>query len=782
MEQLITGPFKPIISFRYLKSTFEKLLSSKNPMEQFMAKEGIKILDANPELVTGTSAIDVFYSYKEEVDKIMAFLFPPALADNEIKAALFPYSNAYFYVSKRFKSIIDETSSDVNQVLRKLYKDNDDSIDLNPYAIILNKYYQFNVDFERPKQIQLVDGTGVTRTYRITFNADFLNIYPNENAVEITSEILDELLENAQDKSVWDLYFPEDSWTVEGFGIISMIDTTLDEKIDDFKAHLIKGNSNNSKPIIEDLRKIFNISDLEIGNYIVEGDQLIRPIGEGKHTFTLHDDGQQVSCQSYACKYVYDTLFVNHEPVVLSNVLNYSKKSPGNSLSRTLLEKGFKSAILLPIVIDGELKFIVELVAHKVNQLNHINKVKLDTIMPFILSHSKRSIAEYDNEISAIIQNQCTSIHPAVEWRFVEEAHRFIQERDAGFSPNFNEIKFENVLPLFGQIDIVGSSVARNKAIQSDLNMALTLSKNILRERIEDKNYPFYEQLIYKIDKQIYELESDFNNNTEQEINLFFEKDIYPLFRHFKAAGPKNDKIDDFINTLNENKHSFYVARKAYDDTINNINKSLSVFIEKKQVKAQEIYPHYFEKFKTDGIEHNMYVGQSISQNTAYHESVLFNLRLWQLQVMCEMEALYYANQHNFPVKLDVTSLVLVYDVPLTIRYRIDEKQFDVDGAYNVRYEMIKKRIDKALIKGTTERITQPHKLTVVYSTNNIEREYLSYFEFLKSKNYIGDKIEILEVEELQGANGIKAIRADINPKLEQANTLFSMADLEASL
>ncbi|WP_299782334.1 hypothetical protein [uncultured Formosa sp.] len=780
MEQLIKGPFKPVISFRYLKSTFEKLLTSKQPMEQFLAHQVISILDQNPELVTGIRSLEVFNTYKEEVDKIMAFLFPPALGDNEIKAAIYPYSNEYFYVSNRFKKIIEETSSDVNDVLRKLYKDNENSIDLNPYAIILNTYYGFNVDFERPKQIQLIDANGKTRTYRITFNADFLTIYPNENAVEITSEILDELLENAQDKSVWDRYFPDNSWTVEGFGLISMIDTTLDEKIDEFKTHLIEGTSENSIQILEDVRKIFNINDLEFGNYIVDKGVLFRPLGVGVNALTLQE-GHSVSCITYACKHVYESLFTKHEPVVISNVPNYHRLTKGNNLSRRLLERGFKSAILLPIKINGKLQFIVELAAYKTNQLNAINKVKLDTIMPFILSHSKRSLDEYDNKVSAVIQNQCTSIHPAVEWRFIEEAHRFIQGREAGESPSFNEITFENVLPLYGQIDIVGSSMARNHAIQYDLNKALTQIKGILQSVLAKQNMPFYEQLIYKIEKKIFELDAAFSNNTEQEIHLFLEKDIYPLFKYFKAAGIVSEEIEDFINTVDEDKQLFYSARKEYDQTINTINKNLSIFLDKQQVNAQAIFPHYFEKFKTDGIEHNMYVGQSIAQHKEYHESMLFNLRLWQLQVMCEMEALYYKHQQEFPVKLDVTSLILVYDVPLTIRYRIDEKQFDVDGAYNVRYEMIKKRIDKALIKGTKERITQPHKLCVVFSTNAIEREYLNYFEFLQSKNYIGKHIEIVEVEELQGANGIKAIRADINTNLEDAGTVFSIADIEAT-
>jgi len=296
---------------------------------------------------------------------------------------------------------------------------------------------------------------------------------------------------------------------------------------------------------------------------------------------------------------------------------------------------------------------------------------------------------------------------------------------------------------------------------------------------LENKNLPFYEQLIFTIDIKISELETNFNNNTEQDVHQFFGKQILPLFQHILSLS-SHKGIEEFLKLVDKETQSFYIARKSYDKTIDLINKNLSLFLDKQQVKAQNIFPHYFEKYKTDGIEHNMYVGQSISKNKSYHESVLFNLRLWQLQLMCEMETLYYKKQKDLAVKLDVASLILAYDVPLNIRYRIDEKQFDVDGAYNVRYEMIKKRIDKAHIKNTNERLTQAHKLSVVYSTKAIELEYLTYFKFLQSKNYIGDSIEIVELEELQGASGIKAIRVDINQQLQKSETVFSTADLEA--
>ena len=85
-----------------------------------------------------------------------------------------------------------------------------------------------------------------------------------------------------------------------------------------------------------------------------------------------------------------------------------------------------------------------------------------------------------------------------------------------------------------------------------------------------------------------------------------------------------------------------------------------------------------------------------------------------------------------------------------------------MDGTYNARYEIIKKRIDKSIIKGTNQRLTQKGKLAIVYSQKKDEREYLRYVHFLKAKGYFTNSIEIVELEGLQGVTGLKAIRAEI--------------------
>jgi hypothetical protein len=130
---------------------------------------------------------------------------------------------------------------------------------------------------------------------------------------------------------------------------------------------------------------------------------------------------------------------------------------------------------------------------------------------------------------------------------------------------------------------------------------------------------------------------------------------------------------------------------------------------------------------------------------------------------MCEIAVKIEDLKYELPHPVDIAQLILVHSEPLAIRFRQDEKRFDVDGAYNIRYEIIKKRIDKAHIRETGERLTQPGQISIVYSHDADASEYLRYIEYLRSKEYITGEAEQLELEELQGAKGLHALRISVN-------------------
>lgn len=174
-----------------------------------------------------------------------------------------------------------------------------------------------------------------------------------------------------------------------------------------------------------------------------------------------------------------------------------------------------------------------------------------------------------------------------------------------------------------------------------------------------------------------------------------------------------------------------------------------------------------------------MYIGASITDKEEFHPVFVKNLRLWQLQQQCELE--FIARKIDVihtEISLEVTSLILVHSIPLDIRFRMDEKKFDVDGAYNIRYEIIKKRIDKSFIKNTKERLTQPGKIAVVYTHEHDLEEYVSYIKYLTNQGYLQGAIEYLEIEDLQGVSGLKALRVQVDYEKDAQNERISFEKL----
>jgi hypothetical protein len=193
------------------------------------------------------------------------------------------------------------------------------------------------------------------------------------------------------------------------------------------------------------------------------------------------------------------------------------------------------------------------------------------------------------------------------------------------------------------------------------------------------------------------------------------------------------------------------------------LTEAISSYIDLEEQAAQAMFPHYFEKQRTDGVDYSIYVGGSLVAGQPYDELYLHNLRLWQLLVACGIARQSEVLRQRLPLPLETTHLILAHHAPLSIRFRFDEKRFDVDGAYNVRYEVIKKRIDKAVIRGSGERVTQPGHIAIVYAQSVEAQEYRSYLDYLTGIGHVRGPVEELELDELQGVHGLRALRVAVD-------------------
>ena len=763
-----------------IKISFAKIIQEyKNQLEKETSKISqeyirnmLDYVSSFPALTEGIENKEELIKLKDPIRVLMKDLFPEILSGSQIKAISIPFDNLIFNSTEKFREILSQAGEEFSLSMRDL---SDDLHYIFGCIIILNQFYDYEIDFSRPLYYDIPDENGIMKHYRIDLNSDFVGIEPTEKHKDISQDDVDLLIQNIENIDLWKEKFPPFSWIFKGFTIITLTDVTVDDAISDLKTTLLQRSSTDEEmqKFEQIFKSIYKIPDLRVGFTVFNSRDWCFEKMNNAFSFILgKKDG--VSCDQAINKEACDRLVGNQKNFTIPNVDLFVKDHPNDLLSKNLTGKAAKSAIFAPIAKNKQLLGVLEIVSRNKNELNSVNATKLEDILPYIITAVERNKTETENRIKAVIQSECTSIHPSVLWIFEKEAKKYISDMDADGLASFRDISFDNVYPLYGQIDIVASSEARNDAIQRDLLDQLQAIENIVLEAEKIENLDIYEQVKFRIKEFKKDLSENLNASSEQKVFNLLQKEIDPVMDHISRQNEElQEKVGSYRKKINSDTGIIYNHRKNYDEAVQQINRTMARYIDRKQVDAQKIYPHYFERYKTDGVEHNIYIGASMSGENAqaFDMIYLYNLRLWQLSTMVEMENRFYQVQENMPLKLEGASLILVYNSPLSIRYRMDEKQFDVDGTYNARYEIIKKRIDKASIKDSDERITQKGKIAIIYSNRDDEKEYLRYIKYLQSKKYLGPKVELLELEDVQGVVGLKAIRVEVLYHIAEENS-----------
>ncbi len=777
------SPFKTLISFHKLIESLEEIALSDIDYRSNYAKALLKEIEHIPEFRTGIEDLSIIEKNKTLIKYLLADLFPTALTKNEIKAVTIPFQNLTFNYSERFNKILKEAGTAFDMSIRDL---DADRFYIANCILILNTQYKQHFEINKPLFYDIPDANGISKHYRILYNADFLEITPTEKSISLTTEDIDQLMDNYDDITLWKQKFPIESWSLKGFGIVSLFDATTESAISNLKSNLLKSekDSGNQQSFETIFRSIFKIPDLKMGLIIYneEDDKFIKPPFNNEiKSYILFGQDETVDCKKafLGCSQI--TLLDEKKPFIISNVEKFSTLEGNEALGTHLLNQNIKSCILVPILKDNKLLGIMELISSKARELNSINATNLDLLLPYVIDSLERFNIDLQNQIEAVIQREYTAIHSSVYWKFKREAEKYYQTNSPNKDYIFKEIVFKDVYPLYGQIDIKGSSQHRNDTVKEDLKNQLKTLLAIFESLNSNSSLTLLEQRKFEMQTYFRELEQELKADTEQQIQTYIQKEIHPILNNSKIDKECQLMIDQYFEELDPKTGLFYHSRKKFDDAMLIINKKMAYILDKEQLDAQAIFPHYFERFKTDGVEHNLYIGSSITPSQPFDIIYLSNLRLWQLQTLCKMELEHHRLKSALPYDLDVTSLILVFSSPLSIRFRMDEKRFDVDGTYNARYEVVKKRIDKAHIKGTKERISQKEKITIVYSHNHEEVEYLKYIKFLQFKKILEPTIEQFDIEELQGVSGLKALRIKVlNTK--SSNDIYTYQELLSEL
>lgn len=757
------APFKIFISFKKYLDVLEhiryndRLEYRVNYVESLIEK--IKNFQ---ELKDGFQDVTLLDKNEDLIKLLLSDLFPTGLTHNEIKAASIPFSNITFNYTERFKNILRDAGKDFEIELRNI---DDDEMYIFCCCLILQNYFKKDIKTTIPLYFDIPDKLGIMKHYKITVNSDFTEIFPTESSKIPTDDILDMLLENMDDAKLWKKYFPSESWILKGFTIISLVDCTSEIALSDLKSSMIRIDLENLTPdenLIEIFKSYFEVPELNFGLMLFnKKDQKLEKVPIYENVFTNHIlDFWINTFDEETRKNTFNNLSHNSKPVVISNVDNLDENIQQMSSFSILKNNNINSFMVIPIMQDNELLAIMEFTSPVAGSFNGLKLKKMEFFTDMILFSLNRFSFEKNYQIEAIIQREYTTIHNSVVWKFRNEAEKYFTASLGKKIYTLKEISFKNLTPLFGVSDIRSSSEKRFNLMLEDLNQQIEWLKNIL-----DLTNSESEKFLLALDVFENELNHEIKADTEQRFQRLLREEIHPFLQaklEVRTSKEIKSMIQNYFALVLAQTDLFYNHRKDLDNSITLVNRKLADMLDESQDKAQQIFPHYFERFKSDGVEHNLYIGHTIAPDMHYTSKVVHKLRYWQLKTICKLELEFQSFKQDLPIPLDIASLIFVYNEKIDIRFRMDEKRFDVDGAYNSYYGIIKKRLDKAHVKDSSERITVPGKITIVYFGMENQKEYLEYISKLQKKGILQHDVEFLKVEDLQGITGLLALRVSL--------------------
>ncbi|WP_294318018.1 GAF domain-containing protein [uncultured Chryseobacterium sp.] len=756
-------PFQVYISFKKYLDVLEHI--RYNDRLEYRVNYAESLIEKTKnfrELRDGFQDISLLEKSEDLIRLLLADLFPTGLTHNEIKAAGIPLSNVTFNYTERFKSILKDAGKDFEIELRNI---DDDEFYVFCCCLILQAYFKRDIKSTLPLYYDIPNRQGIMKHYKISVNVDFTEVYPTEDARIPSEEVIDMLLENLDDYRLWKKYFPSKSWVLKGFSIISLVDCTSEVALSDLKSSMIRIDPENIKPdenLKEIFKSYFDVAQLSFGLMLFNGkDQRLEKLPIYENVFTNYIlDFWINTFDSETRKKTFINLNHNSKPIVVSNIENLDHEIKSLPSFSILRDNEINSFMVIPIMKDNELIAIMEFTSPIPNSFNGLKLKKIEFFTDMILFSLNRFSFEKNYQIEAIIQREYTTIHDSVVWKFRNEAEKYFNASLGKKIYSLKQISFKNLTPLFGFSDIRSSSEKRYQLMLEDLNRQIDALREIFSMINSDS-----EKYILALDIFENELDHEIKADTEQRFQRLLRDEIHPFLQgrlEVKSSSEVKAKIKDYFSLIFMQSGLFYNNRKSLDDSITLVNRKLADVLDEAQITAQQIFPHYYERFKSDGIEHNLYIGQNIAPGLHYQSKVVHKLRYWQLKTICNMELEFRNFRKDLPVDLEIASLIFVYNEKIDIRFRMDEKRFDVDGAYNSYYEIIKKRLDKAHVKDSGERITCPGKITVVYFGMENQREYLDYIGRLQKKGILQSDTEFLKVEDLQGITGLLALRVSL--------------------
>jgi hypothetical protein len=707
--------------------------------------------------------------YRGMLELVFSILTPPILNEKEFYWALStPVPDKIFFSTEAFFNfhsshhsglyVVDMPGTELFTQRQRRFV----------YNLILERMYGFSTVLKNELLYSYVDPeTNLTRFYSIFTNPQFVNIVAKGELPKLKFETIEPYLNGFEGIEVLESILPLSNFMFRGFTVITLTDITLPHAMESIRNELVNHSANESEQydhIINSLKTLSEDPSIEFGlmPFLTVNNKPIFDKKECSQSILI-SSAKQYSMAEEAFQSIAEDYSKSPKPIFFNTISD--EKVAKFPFLKVLKQSGIKSYGIFPVYYNKKNVGIMEVYSYKEIAFYEKLLSKLQTAIPLIAQLLQNSIDQFDEKIEKVIKNKFTSLQPSVQWKFNEVAWTYLTQGNRKHkNQEIETVVFNNVYPLFGAIDIRNSTIERNTALQDDLEALLVLTIETLRKLKTHIHLSLIDNLVFKCEEWLQKVSGFITTNDELTLDSFLQDELNPFLNHFRQNYPEEKPvIDKYFDALPEETGLSFANRRNLENSMQLINTSINNYLEMAQDEVQGSFPCYFEKFRTDGVEYDIYIGQSIAPNKAFDLLYLKNIRLWQLRSMAEIAKLTNSLADQISRPLQTTQLIFIHSNAIDISFRNDERRFDVEGAYNIRYEVVKKRIDKVLIAGTVERLTQPGKIAMVYFNQMEATEYQAYIKYLQDRHILNNDLEYLDLEELQGVTGLKALRVGVN-------------------
>lgn len=759
------------LSFRKFIRYIEERISTETTVKRRFFEFVLERLTVDPRFLEDIN-IEEISAFQEQLALVYNMLVPIIADEKETLWALsVPLSPTFFYETSALHDLLADKNTGVARC--DLLQEVDVSIELRQkvqmiYSNLLEKFYHVTTFHSHDMVISIRDeNTCLARYYRLNIGSDYLEVTAKEPLPELNLDMFRQQAEEDFDWTVLLKILPLSMFRFEGFTVITLTDVTADQAVENIKNVILNPSLEHVQAyydkIVSSLSLLVGSQDIKFGLLpeLRINDKLVFNEEICTHSALLQSSVES-GMDPDEFMLLADQYFKNPEIVFYGNTAEGEKQ---DGFLAILESNGVISYALVPVYNNGSLVGVLEVYSKIKGLLNEKLLSRLEPALPLIGQLLQNNINDFEAKIENVIKEKFTSLQPAVQWKFKEVAWHYIRD-NAMQIPKvpIENIHFKDVYPLYGAIDIRNSTVERNKALHADLEVQFEALIKVLTHIKEDVGLGLADEIIFKCKNWMAHISDESTDHDELKVMDFLEYEVYPFLHHFKtSAGRLGKSISAYYELVDKERGIAFSNRNALEASMQKINSAVNLYLELFKTEIQQTYPCYFEKFRTDGVEYDIYIGQAIAPEKIFNLLYLNNIRLWQLTSMAAIARITHDLIPQMKKSLQTTQLIFINSGSIDISFRDDERRFDVEGSYNIRYHVIKKRIDKVHVKDTGERLTQPGKIAMVYFNSKSAEEYVNYIKYLQEKNTLKNDLEFLELEEMQGVAGLKALRIGVN-------------------